>query len=243
MGSIDLIIAAAGLTVAGLIKGATGLGFASCALPILAYSMGLEQAMCLVAVPALLTNVGAALGSNHLLETAQRFRWLYVSMLPGIVAGLWLLLRLDRYWAKQCLGVSIISYSAFALLRPEISLPARHSGWLQVPAGFLNGIFTGLTGSQVMPLLPYVMALRLDSDRSVQAINMAVMFASSILTIGLLSSGLLTPELMAISVLTVIPAMTGVTLGRRVRQALPDRYFRTIVLVVLLLLGVQMWFQ
>lgn len=243
MEGVELSLLTGGFVLAGAIKGATGLGFASCALPFLASSVGLEQAMCLIALPTLLTNVGAALSTRHLWETTQRFRWLYLSMLPGVAAGIWLLLCVDRQWALRGLSLSIISYSVFALCKPGLSIPQRHSGWLQIPAGFLNGVFTGLTGAQVMPLLPFVMSLRLDDERTVQTINLAVAIASTILTIALFSTGLLTPELMAISAVAVIPAMLGVRIGLSLRKALPHTYFRTIVLIVLLVLGAQMWPQ
>ena len=237
----DLVLIIGGLVIAGAIKGATGLGFASCALPFLAASVGLERAMCLIALPALLTNMGSALTTGHLLETAHRFRWLYLSMFPGIGAGIWLLLCIDRNWAIRGLSISIVSYSVFALWRPNLALPQQHTNWLQIPAGLLNGVLTGLTGAQVMPLLPYVMSLKMDDDRTVQAINLAVALASSVLTIGLVSTGLLTPELMVFSAIAVVPAMTGVAIGRRVRQKIPRDHFRTIILLVLLLLGAQLW--
>ena len=53
---LSLSVATLGLLVAGIIKGATGLGYASCALPFLAMAMGLRQANSVVMLPALASN-------------------------------------------------------------------------------------------------------------------------------------------------------------------------------------------
>src|SRR6185436_20590924 len=53
-------LAALGLFLAGVIKGTTGLGYSSCALPFLVSAIGLKPAMALVLIPAMATNVSVA---------------------------------------------------------------------------------------------------------------------------------------------------------------------------------------
>jgi uncharacterized membrane protein YfcA len=103
----------------------------------------------------------------------------------------------------------------------------------------LNGLFTGLTGSQVIPLLPYMLSLKLDPDRFVQAVNIAVASASVILGLALLVSGRTSWYLAMLSALGVFPALVGVVLGNSLRSRLPTRAFRTTVLVVIFLMGVS----
>jgi hypothetical protein len=80
----------------------------------------------------------------------------------------------------------------YTVVRPNFHLPAASEQLLQFPAGLLNGFLTGLTGSQILPLLPYMMSLKLDPSRFVQAINIAVITASLILILALMVSGLMT---------------------------------------------------
>ena len=110
---------------------------------------------------------------------------------------------------------------------------------MQLPAGLLNGLLTGLTGSQVMPLLPYMLSLKLDPDRFVQAVNIAVVTASAILGLALLVSGLMTWQLAMLSALGVLPAFVGVVLGNHLRPRLATRAFRAAVLVMIFLIGVS----
>ena len=124
-----------------------------------------------------------------------------------------------------------------ALARPKLSLARGLERPLQVPVGLLNGFFTGLTGSQMMPLLPYMLALRLDPDRLVQANNVAVTLASAFLAVGLVTAGLMTWPTAALSGLAVIPALGGVQLGTWARRHIPIASFRVIVLALLVVMG------
>jgi len=231
---------AAGLLLAGVVKGATGLGYATCALPFLVAALGLKPAMAIVLVPALATNIAVALTTGHLAETVHRFRTLYASMLPGIGVGIALLVWLSQTVAVKSLGVLIVAYVAWTLLRPQMQLSPAAALHLQVPVGFLNGMLTGLTGSQVMPLFPYMMSLDLDANRLVQAINFAVLMCSLVLAGGLIATGIMTPQLLGLSLLAVLPALSGVEIGSRLRRFIPADSFRRLVLLVLLLMGTSM---
>jgi uncharacterized protein len=233
-----IAVAGIGLIVAGIIKGATGLGYASCALPFLTIAVGLKPAMAIVIIPAMATNINVALATDYFRETIVRFRWLYLSMLPGIFVGIWLLLRVDQSSATMALGLTIVAYVLVALMRPDLRVPEKYEVRLQWPIGFLNGMVTGLTGSQVMPLFPYVMALQLEPARTVQAINLSVLIASAVLAVGLASAGLLTFHLLAASIVSIVPALIGVELGIRIRNSIPIERFRQLILITLLLVGV-----
>ncbi len=237
MDSTLIALAVFGLFIAGVIKGATGLGYASCALPFLVLALGLKVAMAIVIVPAMATNIGLALMTGHLRETVQRFYLLYIAIFPGIAVGMFLLQWVSQPIAVQVLGATIIAYGLFAMLKPNLALPTSFHIWLQAPTGFLNGILTGLTGAQVMPLFPYIMALKLDADRMVQAVNLAVLLSTSLLALGLSATGILTPSLFAVSIAAVIPAIAGTCVGNRLRGLIGVAQFRRIVLSTLLLMG------
>lgn len=233
-------LAGAGLFLAGVVKGATGLGYSSCALPFLVSAIGLKPAMVLVLAPAMATNIAVAATAGHFAEILRRFAVLYFAMFPGIAIGIALLLHVDQSAAVLALGCIIVTYALFTLLHPHLSLSDRAEQLLKLPTGFANGILTGLTGSQVMPLFPYMMALDLDPNRLVQAINMAVMLASLLLAAGLLATGVMTPFLAGGSVLAVAPALIGIGLGTRLRRKMLATQFRTVVLLVLLGMGAMM---
>ena len=86
-----LALAALGLFLAGVVKGTTGLGYSSCALPFLVSAIGLKAAIVVVVIPAMLSNVMVVSSTGHLRETLVRFWPLYAATRPGIAIGLTLL--------------------------------------------------------------------------------------------------------------------------------------------------------
>ena len=91
-----LALAALGLFLAGVVKGTTGIGYSSCALPFLVSALGLKAAIVTVVVPAMLSNVMVMSNTGHLRETLLRFWPLYVATPPGIAVGLMLLVWIDQ---------------------------------------------------------------------------------------------------------------------------------------------------
>lgn len=246
LGSIDetqALWAAVGLFIAGLVKGTTGLGYSTCALPFLVAGFGMRPAMALVIIPALTTNINLALLTGHLAETLRRFGLLYLAMVPGIAVGVAALVYVSQTSAARTLAVVIVAYVGFAVLKPDLTLPSRLERWLQIPTGFCNGVLAGVTGSQVIPLFPFVMALKLDQNRMVQAINLAVLIASVVQAVGMAAADVLDSQLMMASVAGIVPALLGVAAGAKARHLIPAERLRTLVLLVLLLMAGSMLVQ
>ena len=236
----SLLIAGIGLVAAGIVKGATGIGYSSCALPFLVSAIGLQPAMGLVIIPALASNVMLLFTAGHVRETINRFWPLYAATLPGIAGGIALLVWIEQTLPTRLLGVLIVLYAVLALLRPSLRIGARFERRARVPVGLLNGLMTGLTGSQVMPLMPYLLSIGLDADRFVQANNIAVVTASIFLALGLMSAGVLSAPALVVSILAVAPALIGVGIGAWARRYIRANVFRILVLVLLMALGLSL---
>ena len=68
MDASHAVLAALGLLIAGFVKGATGLGYATCALPFLVAAIGLKAAIVIVPIPAMAANMirnAGRCGSEH----------------------------------------------------------------------------------------------------------------------------------------------------------------------------------
>jgi len=232
-----VVVAVCGLFFAGIIKGATGIGYSSCALPFLVASLGLKDAIVLVVAPAMASNVAVLFTTGSLKRSLRKFWPLYLATLPGILCGVSLLMWADKRIPTQVLGVIICAYAIQALLRPNFSISPRIAKAARAPVGFANGLLTGFTGSQVMPLMPYMLALNLEPTLFVQAVNIAVVIASVFLGIGLGLAGLMSVPELSLSVLAIAPALLGVHLGNWARRHIPASQFKSIVLAVLLLIG------
>lgn len=230
-------IAGGAFFFAAFVKGITGLGFSTICLPILAAALGLKAALPLVLIPSLSSNLIVMRQAGHFRETLRRFWPLFIAIAPGLLAGLALLVWIDQELAAAVLGLVLILYSLFALARPELSLPPRLEKPLGPLVGLLTGTVNGLTGSQVMPVLPYLMALKLDQNRFIQTINCSFTFGSLLMMLGLTKIGLMTLDAALISALGVIPVYLGIKAGRWVGRWLSEKHFRLAVLLLLLAFG------
>ena len=125
----------------------------------------------------------------------------------------------------------------FALSRPELRLPPRFERRLGPPVGVLTGFFNGLTGSQVMPVLPYMLSLRLTPAEFVQATNIGFTASSFVMMAGLARLGLVDTVPLLLSVVGVLPVVLGIHLGARLRRRFTHGAFRQAVLLLMLVLG------
>ena len=106
-----------------------------------------------------------------------------------------------------------------------------------MPAGFCNGFVNGLTGSQVMPVLPYLLSLDLNKSAFIQAINISFTFSSMIMLAGMNRLGHLSLDVLLIAACGLIPVLLGVYLAGRLQRRLTGAFHRTLVLGFLLVMG------
>ena len=230
-------IVAAVFFFAAFVKGTTGLGFSTTCLPFLVLTVGLEKTLPMLLIPSIASNIIVMRDAGRFRESASRFWPLVLAAVPGVVIGLSLLVWIDKAIAAAVLGVVLILYCVWAYAKPGATLPSRLEKPLGPLVGFSTGVINGLTGSQVMPVLPFMVSLRLPSDLFVQAINMSFTFSSFVMMAGLSRIGFLTVEVAVISALGLIPVWVGVRLGNQVRKRLSAETFRTLVLLLLGVLG------
>ncbi|MCR9148255.1 MAG: sulfite exporter TauE/SafE family protein [Rhodobacteraceae bacterium] len=225
---------------AAVAKGVTGLGFSTTCLPFLAVIVGLKEALPLLIIPSISSNLIVMRAAGRFQETLHRFWPMLLATIPGLVLGLWTLDRVDGAWAAAVLGAVLLLWCIFALAKPDLRLADRWERPLGPVSGFLTGVLNGVTGSQVMPSMPYLMALHLDRNMFIQAINLSFTMSSLIMAIGLQRLGLFTPDALLVSIAGTLVVAVGVTIGTRIGKALAPGPFRLAVLVILMVMGLSL---
>jgi hypothetical protein len=239
--SIETIaIIACAYFIAAFVKGATGLGFSTSALPILALGIGLKAAMPLVIIPSLVSNSIIMVQAGHFRETVSRFWPMFLATIPGLLIGLAVLEMVDGLMAGAILGLVLMNYGMFTLLRPGRPMSDRVADRIAPISGFATGLVNGITGSQVMPVLPFLLSVRLDPKRFIQAINISFSLSSIVMAFGLSRLGLMTLDSVWISLAGLIPVFLGTKLGGIVRNRMDAATFRKVVLVMLIIFGVML---
>lgn len=224
--------------LAGLVKGIVGLGLPPVALGLLTVFLGLKDAIVLIVVPSLATNLWQALAGGALLAIGRRLWSLLAFACVGIWFGTGLLAQSDGRLLAGLLGLLLSIYAVTALASPQLRVPEAWEPWLSPPIGAISGFFTGLTGSFTFPGIAYVQALGFPRDRLIQAMGIVFLTSTITLGLGLADNGLLTRDLGIASLAAMIPAFLGLLAGIRMRRRIPEDYFRRILLGALLVLGV-----
>lgn len=226
---------------AAFLKGITGLGFSTICLPILSTFIDLKAGIPLVIVPSLSSNVLVMAQAGRFQEALRRFWPLYISAIPGLILGVSVLSSVKSSWSRAVLGAILFIYALWAWrTQTSIALSSQAERRWFIPVGLVTGVVNGITGSQVMPALPFMLALQLHKDLFVQAINLSFTLSSLVMLVLLSRFGILSWDILGVAVVGILPVALGIFLGGKLRQRLPDDAFRKVVLVFLLVIGLSL---
>ena len=226
--------------LAATAKGVTGLGFSTMCLAPIALVVGLKVALPLLIIPSISTNLMVMVGAGQFGPTVRRFWPMLTATAPAVVVGLWLLDSVDGARAGAALGLVLLAFVAFSYANPNMRLPGHLERPLQPVSGALTGLVNGVTGSQVMPSMPFLMSLHLERNMFVQAINCSFTLSSVIMVAGLAHLGLMTWEAGVISAIGTVFALIGIRVGERIRERLSPDQFRLGILAMLTMMGVAL---
>ena len=223
--------------LAGGVKGLIGFGLPTVSIAIIAAFLGLIEAMTLMLLPSLITNLWQGFIGGHLIRLFRRC-W---SMLIFGAVFTWLTSSLLSTWNPATftviLGVVITLYGLSSLYSFKPPSPGSSEIWISPFIGMISGGITGLTGVFVVPAIGYLQALRMERDELIQAMGLWFTIATLSLAFSLKDHGLFSEELGVLSLLAVFPALLGMWVGRILRPRLSESAFRQLFLLGLTLFG------
>ena len=224
--------------VAGTIKGLIGFGLPTVSIAILAAFLGLIEAMTLMLLPSLITNLFQGLVGKYLIRLIRRywslfifgavFTWLSSSLLSTGHAATFAVI----------LGVVLTLYGISSLYSLQLPSPGSRERWISPLVGIVSGGITGITGVFLVPAVGYLQALRMERDELIQAIGLWVTVATLSLAFSLKDHDLFSNELGLLSLTAVLPALLGMWVGRILRPRLSESAFRHLFFAALMILGV-----
>ncbi len=235
-----LLAVAAVFVLAGLVKGVVGLGLPTVAIALLALLMTPAQAVALLIVPSLVTNIWQIRPWRSLPPLLKRLAPMQAGVFIGTVAGAWLLGAATGAWAMICLGAALIGYAGWGLSGARWIVPARTQTWLGPVIGTLTGVITAATGVFAVPAVPYLQAIELERDELIQAMGISFTVSTVALALGLYINDRYSTAALGISFLLLVPALIGMEIGQRLRRRLSPALFKKCFLISLALLGGHM---
>ena len=224
--------------VAGTIKGLIGFGLPTVSIAILAAFLGLIEAMTLMLLPSLITNLLQGLAGKYLIRLIRRYWSMFI--FGAVVTWLSSSLLSTGHAATFAviLGVVLTLYGLSSLYSLQLPSPGSRERWISPLVGMVSGGITGITGIFLVPAVGYLQALRMERDELIQAIGLWVTIATLSLAFSLKNHNLFSNELGLLSLTAVLPALLGMWVGRILRPRLSESAFRHLFFAALMLLGV-----
>lgn len=223
--------------VAAILQSLTGFGFALVVMPLVTLTIDLETAAPLIALAGLTAYTVNLIRFHRAVDIGEVAR-LGIASAIGIAAGIWALARVDELAINRAMGVILIAYAAYALLRPAVS--RRLPLWWAYPAGFLAGCLGGAYNTPGPPVVVYG-ALRQWPKDEYRAILQTLFFINGVLIVSLhLLAGHVIPQVWALYAWAAPALLLGLWAGARLDRHVDQERFRSLVTAMILVLGVSM---
>ncbi|MFO1112071.1 MAG: sulfite exporter TauE/SafE family protein [Bradyrhizobium sp.] len=232
-----LIFIAAAFLLAGFVKGVIGLGLPTVSMGLLAVNMAPGQAIAIVIVPAIVTNIWQTFVGPYLRDIVRRL-W---PLMLGTVIGIWLNAGLltGPYapYATVILGVLLVINAIMGLTKLQFSVMPRNEKWIGGIVGLITGAVSAGTGVQVFPSMPYMQAIGMEKDELVQALGVYFTVATVALAFNVTASGLLSAATALPGAVAMAASFAGMFVGQAVRSRMDPVTFRRWFLIAMILLG------
>jgi uncharacterized membrane protein YfcA len=226
--------------VAGLVKGTAGMGLPPTAIALITLALPISDALALMTVPTLATNVWQAFLGGHFRTMLRRFWVMGIAITIGIFVSALTLRSLGSPLSVGLLGVILVIFSltAFVAWRPHVA--PRHEWWASPLSGVATGLVGGVTGMAAVPFLPYMQSLSLTRDELIQALGILFVVFTGALTIALADAGAFTITNGIGTIVATAPTLLGMWLGQKLRRAVSPEVFRRIFLAVMFGVGIHL---
>lgn len=227
----------------GVVKGALGVGLPLVAVPLLSLIIPAPQAIGLLVVPVLVSNVLQARQGGRLAFAIRRF--------GPLMAGQLVATLLAVHWSQQlsvkglniAIALTVISAVVIMVLQPSGEIPARHQRWVGPVVGAVAGAMGGLSSLTGPLLITYLMALRLGREEFVGSISIIYLFGAVPMYAAMLWWDRFGWAEVGWSCLGLLPVYVGMKLGGRLRGRMSEELFRRALLGFLTLLSVMLIFN
>lgn len=223
--------------LAGVVKGAVGLGLPTVSMGLLSLFMPSVEAAAMLIVPSFFTNVWQLFDGKEWRRIGLRLWPMLVFVCCGTMAGAAFAGLLPGAVVTAGLGVALMAYAASSRVTSSRVLNVRQERALGPIAGVVTGAVAGATGVFVLPAVPYLRSLGLPRDDLMQAMGWSFTVSTVALAAALALHGNFHAAGAGISCLALIPACLGMVLGQKLRRGMDPQHFSRCFFAGLFLLG------
>lgn len=231
----ELFVALGALAImlGGFVKGITGMGAPTIAVPLLASLYSIPVALSVMAVPAIVSNIWQVWTTRKEKEGRVAMWRMATGCGVGVALGTMLLGLVPEKGLSIVLAGLILAFIGLRLLRPTFQIVPERARKAALPVGLLTGILHGSTGLSGPVSITFVVAQRLPRESQIFVLSVIFIALTATQAVSLTAVGLMTSSLFRLSLLAVLPLALGIWLGQHIGRRAGTRLFEILSLLVL----------
>ncbi len=222
---------------AAFVQTLSGFGFALIVMPLITIVMGLQTAAPLVALMGFTLYTINIIRYHRAVNIYEVLRLGTASAL-GIPVGLWVLANVEESVIKSLLGLILIAYAVYALVHPV--MPRLRSRWWVYLAGFAAGCLGGAYNTSGPPVVVYGSLRQWPKDEFRAVLQTFFSLNAMLVVLSHAIAHRLTTDVLTFYSYAVPAFLLGILAGSRVDRRVNKDRFRTIVTVMILVLGLSL---
>ncbi len=231
---LSLVIAI--VFVSALVRSSLGFGDAVVGMPLLAFLVGLKTAAPLVAFMGPTISV-LILSRNWRSGDRSAALRLILASVAGVPLGVYGLSRLPEEPLRIALGVIVLAYGLFGILRPSAEGDRSGGGAGALAIGFAAGVLGGAYNTNGPPVVIYG-TLRGWRPETFRATLQAYFLPTGLAILaGHGLAGLWTQDVLRLYAFSLPAIVLGVWAGGRIHRSLAPGRFRALVFASLVVMG------
>ena len=233
MNFLELLIVALAVILGSLVKGTTGLGLPLTAVPVIAFFLGVQDAVVIMAAPTAV--------SNAMLVREYRRELRFARGLPsfaglgaiGAVTGAWLLPRINDRLLFLLLALLLSGFLGWRFSSADPRWSPRIQKWGRIPVALTCGVAQGATGISGPLVAAWFQGLGVSRERFVVSNTAIFLLTGSVQLLTLSVTGQWSSQrfygalLAAAVVIVVLPF--GIRIGRTLNAARFDLAVSTVI--------------
>ncbi len=222
------------VVIAGFFQGLTSFGFALIAMPLLSRIMTMREAVPLVVILSLVTNL-LVLKDCHKRIQLKKVWKLIVASVVAAPLGAYSLVYVEGDYLKVFAGLVVVAVAG--LLLSGKKFPIKNEKIAYYPVGFLSGFLNGSISMSGPPIALFLSNQGIDKNEFRANIAFYAVFLNVFTIASFAYGGLITGKVVSQTALYAASMAIGVYVGIRAIRSLDESLFRKIALALILVSG------
>lgn len=236
----QLVAVLSAFLAGGLVKGVVGFGMPLTVIGILATILPAKFALGVNVLPVMVLNIRQTGGIKQSIATFGKTWMLFAGMVCGIAVGSFLQTVINDSGLKVAVGVVTLIFCLVESIGIGWRIPDRRARELGLAFGGFAGLLYALTTIAGPPLIIYLIARQVQPRELRYSLGLLFLLSGILLTLSMVQLGIINQQTALVSGLALVPAVIGMTIGRRFARGLDSELIRKLIILVLAIVGARL---